>query len=147
MLRSDVAKFFQPSIDCVVQAVMDQKQTARKDLSVRTSKAYITRSAVDAFLIRSTLSSSADSQLATGSLKESRQSWRTRVWSSYAPRTTCESGHCVHNSHHLIPMQEQSRVRRSHFVLPRSLRPKPRRKSHLRIQGLDLVRAQRSGAR
>lgn len=30
---SDVSKFFQPSIDCVVQAVMDQKQSARKDLS------------------------------------------------------------------------------------------------------------------
>jgi hypothetical protein len=34
LLRTDVAKFFQPSIDCVVEAIMDQKQSSRKELSV-----------------------------------------------------------------------------------------------------------------
>jgi len=30
---TDVAKFFQPSIDCVVDAIMDQKKSSKKDLS------------------------------------------------------------------------------------------------------------------
>jgi hypothetical protein len=35
LLRSDVAGFFQPSIDCVVQAVVDQQSSAKAKISVR----------------------------------------------------------------------------------------------------------------
>lgn len=39
LFRTDVATFFQPSIDCVVEAIMDQRKSSRKELSVR--KFYI----------------------------------------------------------------------------------------------------------
>ena len=32
--RSDVAQFFQPSIDCIVKAVLEQKNTAHRTISV-----------------------------------------------------------------------------------------------------------------
>jgi hypothetical protein len=32
--RSDVAEFFQPSIDCIVEAVLEQKKSAHKTISV-----------------------------------------------------------------------------------------------------------------
>ena len=34
VFRSDVAQFFQPSIDCVVRAVLEQKNNAHKTISV-----------------------------------------------------------------------------------------------------------------
>ena len=34
VLRSDVAKFFQPSIDCIVKAVLEQKTSVHKSISV-----------------------------------------------------------------------------------------------------------------
>jgi hypothetical protein len=34
IIRADVAKFFQPSVDCVVQAVMEQEKTAVHKISV-----------------------------------------------------------------------------------------------------------------
>ena len=34
VLRSDVAQFFQPSIDCIVEAVLEQKNSAHKTISV-----------------------------------------------------------------------------------------------------------------
>jgi len=34
VFRSDVAQFFQPSIDCIVKAVLEQKNTAHKTISV-----------------------------------------------------------------------------------------------------------------
>jgi len=33
-IRIDVAKFFQPSVDCVVQAVVEQEKTAVHKISV-----------------------------------------------------------------------------------------------------------------
>ena len=32
--RTDVAEFFQPSIDCIVKAVLEQKKSAHKTISV-----------------------------------------------------------------------------------------------------------------
>ena len=32
--RSDVARFFQPSVNCIVKAVLEQKNTAHKKISV-----------------------------------------------------------------------------------------------------------------
>ena len=40
--RFDIAKFFQPSVDCIVQAVLEQKKTARKEISV--SEPYLAKS-------------------------------------------------------------------------------------------------------
>ena len=37
LLGSDVAKFFEPSIECIVRAVLDQCKTAHKPISVRRS--------------------------------------------------------------------------------------------------------------
>ncbi len=34
IIRADVAKFFQPSVDCVVQAVTEQEKTAVHKISV-----------------------------------------------------------------------------------------------------------------
>ena len=34
VLRTDVAQFFQPSIDCIVKAVLEQKNSAHKMISV-----------------------------------------------------------------------------------------------------------------
>lgn len=34
IIRADVAKFFQPSVDCVVQAVVEQEKTAVHKISV-----------------------------------------------------------------------------------------------------------------
>ena len=34
VFKSDVAKFFQPSIDCIVKAVLEQKKSAHKTISV-----------------------------------------------------------------------------------------------------------------
>ena len=34
VFRSDVALFFQPSIDCIVKAVLEQKNSAHKTISV-----------------------------------------------------------------------------------------------------------------
>jgi hypothetical protein len=34
IIRADVAKFFQPSVDCVVQAVAEQEKTAVHKISV-----------------------------------------------------------------------------------------------------------------
>ena len=33
-VRSDVAQFFQPSIDCIVKAVLEQRNSAHKTISV-----------------------------------------------------------------------------------------------------------------
>ena len=35
--RVSVAKFFQPSIDCIVHAVMEQKNSAHKEISVSST--------------------------------------------------------------------------------------------------------------
>ena len=34
VFRTDIARFFQPSIDCIVKAVLTQKNTAHKTISV-----------------------------------------------------------------------------------------------------------------
>ena len=34
VFRTDVAQFFQPSIDCIVKAVLEQKNSAHKPISV-----------------------------------------------------------------------------------------------------------------
>ena len=34
VFRSDVAQFFQPSIDCIVKAVLEQRRSAHKTISV-----------------------------------------------------------------------------------------------------------------
>ena len=34
VFRSDVAEFFQPSIDCIVKAVLEQRKNAHKTISV-----------------------------------------------------------------------------------------------------------------
>ena len=36
--RTDVAQFFQPSIDCIVKAVLEQKNTAHKAISVSLAR-------------------------------------------------------------------------------------------------------------
>lgn len=35
LLGSDVARFFEPSVECIVKAVLDQHKVARKPISVR----------------------------------------------------------------------------------------------------------------
>jgi len=35
LLGSDVAKFFEPSVECIVNAVLDQRRVAHKPISVR----------------------------------------------------------------------------------------------------------------
>ena len=35
LLGSDVAKFFEPSVECIVNAVLDQRRVAHKSISVR----------------------------------------------------------------------------------------------------------------
>jgi hypothetical protein len=35
LLGSDVAKFFEPSVECIVKAVLDQRKVAHKPISVR----------------------------------------------------------------------------------------------------------------
>lgn len=89
-LRTDVAKFFQPSIDCVVDAIMDQKKSSKKDLSVRLVFAFITRPIIHDS--RGSISFSLEAlQPVIGSLKESRQFWHVKASSSYVPRTMCKS--------------------------------------------------------
>ena len=67
-----MAKFFQPSIDCVVDAIMDQKKSSKKDLSVRLVFAFITRPIIHDS--RGSISFSLEAlQPVIGSLKESRQ--------------------------------------------------------------------------
>jgi tRNA A37 threonylcarbamoyltransferase TsaD len=41
VFRSDVAGFFQPSIDCIVKAVLEQKKTAHKTISVSIYTSFI----------------------------------------------------------------------------------------------------------
>ena len=33
--RSDIAKFFQPSVDCIVKAVLDQREASEHEVNVR----------------------------------------------------------------------------------------------------------------
>jgi hypothetical protein len=44
VFRSDVAKFFQPSIDCIVEAVHEQKNSAHKMISVSLYTSLFTMS-------------------------------------------------------------------------------------------------------
>jgi hypothetical protein len=39
--RSDVAEFFQPSIDCIVKAVLEQKKSAHKTISVSLYTSFL----------------------------------------------------------------------------------------------------------
>ena len=34
VFRTDIAQFFQPSVDCIVKAVLEQKKSAHKTISV-----------------------------------------------------------------------------------------------------------------
>jgi len=38
---AEVAKFFQPSIDCIIQAVMEQRKPARKEITVNDAASLI----------------------------------------------------------------------------------------------------------
>ena len=40
VFRSDVALFFQPSIDCIVKAVLEQRNNAHKTVSVSFSTSF-----------------------------------------------------------------------------------------------------------
>ena len=40
VFRSDVAQFFQPSIDCIVKAVLEQNNSAHKTISVSLYTSY-----------------------------------------------------------------------------------------------------------
>jgi hypothetical protein len=44
VFRSDVAEFFQPSIDCIVEAVLEQKNSAHKTISVSLYTSLFTMS-------------------------------------------------------------------------------------------------------
>ena len=41
VLRSDVAKFFQPSIDCIVKAILEQRTVAHKTISVSLYRSFL----------------------------------------------------------------------------------------------------------
>jgi hypothetical protein len=42
VFRSDVAEFFQPSVDCIVKAVLEQKKCAHKTISVSLYTSFFT---------------------------------------------------------------------------------------------------------
>ena len=90
IISADVAKFFQPSIDCVVEAIMDQKKSSGKDLSVRNFaykyfEIYCSQTPMNSisFLLEAL-------RLVIGSSKEWRQFWQEKASSWYVPRITCE---------------------------------------------------------
>jgi hypothetical protein len=65
LLGSDVAKFFEPSVECIVSAVLDQCKVARKRIFVRLSLLFCWMSLTLNFN-SSMLCSLVDSLLATG---------------------------------------------------------------------------------
>ena len=152
--RTDVSKFFEPSVKCIVNAVVEQRKSAHKSISVSSpllatplDKLSLTQVYV---LARRARRWFRRQQLAIHQSPRITQTPRTRRSAARKPRVRPLSLPLppFHTGSPLsflsLPIQEQSGIRRSHLLLSRSLCPYPRLDSDIQDPLQQTVRFFRS---
>ena len=151
--RTDVSKFFEPSVKCIVSAVVKQRESAHKRLSVSFPllatplDLWLTEVYVLARRARRWFRSQ---QLAIHQSPRITQTPRTQRSAARKPRVRplplplppFHTGSPL--SFLSLPIQEQSGIRRSHLLRSRSLCPYPRLDSDIRDLLQQTVRLFRS---
>ena len=88
--RPDVAQFFQPSIDCIVKAVLEQKNSASRTISVSLYMSFFKYRFPTIFCVFSISCSWADLLRATGYSPKYMKYLISLDLTSFVLKTTCE---------------------------------------------------------
>ena len=88
--RTDIAHFFQPSIDCIIKAVLEQRKSAHKTISVSLYSSFFKIGFQSIFCIFSMLCSWAGLPRATGCSPMYVNYLLPLDWMSFVLKTTCE---------------------------------------------------------
>ena len=91
---AEVAKFFQPSIDCIIQAVMEQRKPARKEITVNDAASLIFQYKVadTSHLLRSMSFLSGALLRVTGSLRKYVRRYLNEGCELFDQKVTCKHG-------------------------------------------------------
>ena len=91
---AEVAKFFQPSIDCIIQAVMEQRKTARNEITVNDAASLVFqyKFADTSHLLRSMSSLLGALLRVTGSLRKYVRRYHNEGWELFDQKAMCKCG-------------------------------------------------------
>ena len=99
LYSTDVASFFKPSIQCIIDSVQEQRKKAHKKFTVSIIYLLSTLGGHLIFLIGSMSFLWEDLLLATGSTNKSLKFWQKRGTQSFALITTCKDSQFQVASH------------------------------------------------